>query len=76
MSVLTKKDELNLRVKKINQIMEEFRIWARHTGNEDWISFATIKLNQKLRVKAYFTDCFIHQEVNKIQKLIRKIKSL
>ena len=54
------KVELNWRAGKVDEIIDEFRIWAERTGNEDWIGFATIKFNQ----------------LNKIQNTIGKVKSI
>ncbi len=70
------KVELNWRAGKVDEIIDEFRIWAKRTGNEDWIGFATIKFNQLGRQGITITNETAIQELHKIQNTIRKVKSI
>ena len=67
---------LNWRAGKVEEIIDEFRIWAEKTGNEDWIGFATIKFNQLERQGIKITNENAIQELHKIQNTIRKVKSI
>ena len=58
----------------LNESIEEFSIWAKHTDNQEWVGFAEKKLDQIAKEKEKITEEFILEELIKMQNTIRSIK--
>jgi len=71
-----KEADISWSANNVDEIIDEFKIWAKRTENEDWVSFATIKFNQLRRQGINITNETAIQELLKIQNTIRKVKSI
>ena len=69
-----KKEKPEWRTKQVDEFIEEFSIWAKHTDNQEWVGFAEKKLDQISKEKEKITEEFILEELIKMQNTIRSIK--
>ncbi len=69
-----KKEKPAWRTKQVEEFIEEFSIWAKHTDNQEWVGFAEKKLDQLAKEKENPSEEFILEELVKMQSTIRSIK--
>ena len=69
-----KKEKPSWRTKQVEEFIEEFSIWAKHTDNQEWVGFAEKKLDQISKEKEKISEEFILEELIKMQNTIRSIK--
>ena len=69
-----KKEKPAWRTKQVEEFIEEFSIWAKHTDNQEWVGFAEKKLDQIAKEKDRPSEEFILEELIKMQNTIRSIK--
>ena len=69
-----KKEKPAWRTKQVEEFIEEFSIWAKHTDNQEWVGFAEKKLDQIAKEKERPSEEFILEELIKMQNTIRSIK--
>ena len=60
----------------LNESIEEFSIWAKHTGNYDWIGFAKMRLKLIERESENTRPDRFVEELLKLQSVIRKLNNL
>ena len=68
------------RTNQVEAFIEEFSIWAKHTGNDHWIGFAKIRLKlierqSESEGKNIRPDRFV-EELLKLQSVIRKLNTI
>ena len=61
------------RTDKVEEFLDDFSIWAKHTGNQDWVGFAENKIIQLAQEKDSPSEEYILEELIKMQETIRKI---
>ena len=69
-----KKEKPVWRTKQVEEFIEEFSIWAKHTDNQEWVGFAEKKLDQLAKERENPSEEFILEELVKMQSTIRSIK--
>ena len=60
----------------LNESIEEFSIWAKHTGNSDWVGFAKMRLKIIERESENIRPDRFVEELLKLQSVIRKLNTL
>ena len=63
------------RTDQVEEFIEEFSLWAKHTDNQEWVGFAENKLNQLAREKEQLSEEFVLNELLSMQNTIRKLKN-
>ena len=61
---------------QLSESMEEFSIWAKHTGNDDWIGYTKIRLDLFKKEKKVIVAEEFAEELSNLQNVIRKLGNL